>query len=132
MKANIGKPETLQPTIQLRVNKEGLFALKEHGDVRAIRLVNAIPAEPVKLDAEVLDAARKNGYADVIIDLRRPAAYSPQSGKLPVKAWRSQVATIRKTFTDIFSALNPDAVMLAQDFGGIASSSARISVAALE
>jgi len=105
LKADAGKPESRVPTHALRINKEGLFALKEHNQVRAIRLANAT-AEPPRLDAEVLDVARQNGYADVIINLRF-AGYSPLSGKLPAKAWQAQTASVRRAFVDILSALEP-------------------------
>lgn len=130
LKADAGKPESRVPTHALRINKEGLFALKEHDQVRAIQLANII-TEPPRLDTEVLDAARKNGYADVIINLRF-AGYSPLSGKLPAKAWQAQAASIRRAFVEVLSDLEPEAVKLAQDFGGLAGASVRLTANALE
>lgn len=131
LKANAGKTDTLGAKHILRINREGLYALKEHGQVRAIQSISA-GVEPPRLDPEVLDMAQKYGYADVIIDLKRPVGYSPLSGKLPAKAWKAQAASIRQAFVDILSPLEPGAVKLAQDFDGLASSSVRLSVAALD
>lgn len=118
--------------LPLRIYKEGYFALKEHGDVRAIRLAGTPPSQPTEYDEDVLEMARKQGYADVIIDLHIPHAYSPLEGKLPAKAWKSQASAIRRAFVDILSGLEPSAVKLAQDFNGIPSSSVRLSIGAIE
>jgi hypothetical protein len=125
-------PQSEGPAHTLRIDKEGLFALREHDNVRGLRLAGDAGATPFQIEPEVLDVARQFGYADVTIDLRRPSVYSPMKGKLPVKAWQAQVKAIREAFTDIFSSLSTDDVKLAQDFEGIASATFRLTTSALE
>ncbi len=125
-------PQSEGPAHTLRIDKEGLFALREHDNIRGLRLLNDVDATAFQMEPDVLALARQAGYADVAVDLRRPSLYSPMKGKLPAKAWQMQAKTIRATFTDIFSSLSAEDVKLAQDFEGIASATFRLSASALE
>lgn len=75
------------PTMELRITREGLYALKEHADVRAIRLVREPAAPPPYFDPEALETARKEGSAEVIIELRRPAACSASRNSAAWRLW---------------------------------------------
>lgn len=131
-KSDADKTASADPVVRLRINKEGYYLLKEHGQVRGLRLASESEITPITLDPEALQAAEKIGYADVTIDLQRFSGYTPMQGKLSANAWQSQVTGIRKALVDTLSKLEPDAVNRAQDFGGLGSASVRLSVASLK
>jgi hypothetical protein len=120
------------PTQLLRIDREGLFALQENVQIRALRLVNVPYTKTIRLDTDVLDAAKKYGSAGVMISLRQPFGYSPQIGRLPNKAWQSQIVSLQDTFNDVFSALGQDAVKDVYQFEGLPGAYARLSLAALQ
>jgi hypothetical protein len=121
-----------QPSLSLRVDREGLYALIDNEAIRALRLLNPPSEEPVRLDPKALAAAKKAGFAGVIISLRQPFGYSPQSGYLPAKAWEAQAVTLRTLFDAIFKSLGKDNVSDVDPFTGLPGAYARLSQAALE
>lgn len=116
----------------LRIDREGLFALKEHPGIRTMRLVKTPPVKPVRLDADVLEAAKRDGFADVIISLRQPFGYSPQSGRIPAKAWKAQKMTLYNTFKDVFSVFEKKEIKALSPFAGLLGAHAHLSLAALQ
>lgn len=122
----------LLPTFNLRINKEGLFHLKEHAEVRGMRLAGDPDVTAAHLDPEALAAARKDGYAEVLIDLQRFPGYSPLQGKLPAQAWRAQDAAIKVAFAQILNRVEPSISGTAKNFEGLASMSVRLSRAGIE
>ena len=130
VRAQINDPTFQTPTKTLRISREGLYALKEHADVRAIRLVAEPAAAPPNLDPEALVIAKKEGVAEVIIELRRPAAYTPLKGKVSAKAWQSQSDAIRRSFVEILSGAGAG-VTSAQEFHGLAGVAVKLSPTAL-
>lgn len=131
LKANLNQSVS-RPTQLLRIDREGLFALQEHEQIRALRLVNVPPTKAIQLDADVLDTAEKYGSAGVMISLHQPFGYSPQIGKLPNKAWQSQIVSLQDTFNDVFSTLGQGAVKDVYQFEGLPGAYARLSFAALQ
>ncbi len=124
-------PTTKEPVQLLQIDKEGLFAIREHKDIRALRLVDTTK-KPPKFDNDAIETAKKTGSAGVLISLYPPFGYSPQIGRLPTKAWHAQTAMLKKTFNDIFSSLGQDAVRDVQEFEGFPNIYAVLSYAALE
>lgn len=120
------------PAFTLRVNKEGYFHLKEHPEVRSLRLADAAEVESPRLDPEAIAYARKHGYADVFIDLQRFTGYSPMQGKLPAAAWKAQDAAMKRAFAQILNAVTPDVVATSTAFEGIASIFVRLPRVAIE
>jgi subtilisin family serine protease len=123
--------ESSSPVQHLKIDKEGLFALQENKSIRALRLVNAEKREP-RLESDVLEVSKKQGEAGVIITLHQPFGYSPQMGRLPAKAWDTQVDMLAQTFKDIFASLGDDAVKSVQEFKGIPGIYAVLSHEALQ
>ncbi|MEQ1638127.1 MAG: S8/S53 family peptidase [Methylococcales bacterium] len=121
-----------QSTLSLRIDQEGLFALKENVDIRALRLTQSPRASSANLDAEVLTMARKDGFAGVMISLYQPFGYSPLMGRLPPKAWQAQTTSLEKVFDDIFTGLGSDAVQEVKQYPGLPTAYARLSFAALK
>jgi len=70
------------PVQRLKINREGLFALQQHKDIRALRLVKS-RKQTARLEKEVLESAKETGSAGVIISLYQPFGYSPQVGRIP-------------------------------------------------
>ncbi len=130
LQARVNDPAFQKPTIELRITREGLYALKEHAAVRAIRLVSGTAATPPYFDPEALDTAKKEGSARVIIELRRPAPYTPLMGYVPAKAWQSQADAIRRSVADILSA-GGSGVVRTQEFAGLPALAADLTAAAL-
>lgn len=130
VRAQINDPVFQTPTKTLRISREGLYALKEHADIRAIRLVAEPAATPAYLDPEALAVAQKDGSAEVIIELRRPAAYTPLKGNVSAKAWQSQSDAIRRSFVEILSGAGAG-IKSAQEFHGLAAVAAKLSPDAL-
>lgn len=119
------------PVQRLKIDLEGWFALRVHKDIRAIRLVNA-KKKVFKLDEKVLEHARENGFAQVILGLFNPFGYSPMSGRIPAKAWESQEIVIKETLNDFFAAFEKGSVKRIQDFGITFSSYVELSYSALQ
>ncbi len=105
VKSRIKVPAFQKPTLQLRVNREGLYALKESPQVRAIQLLKASPAQPPFLDPEALTEAARHGSVRVLMELRISAPYSPLRGNMPAKAWQAQTDAIGRAFAEITSGM---------------------------
>ena len=97
-----------KPTLQLRVNREGLYALKESPQVRAVQLLRESPVQPPFLDPEALTEAARHGSVQVLIELRIPAPYSPLRGNMPAKAWQAQTDAIGRAFAEITSGIQDE------------------------
>ena len=115
----------------LQIDREGLFALQEHKGLRALRLVTSLKKTP-RLEKEVLETAKETGFAGVFISLYQPFGYSPQVGRIPRKAWKSQTAMLDKAFKNIFSSLGKNAVKDIQEFKDMPSIYAVLSYTALQ
>jgi subtilisin family serine protease len=123
---------TSKPTLSLRIDQEGLFALKEHSDIRALRLTKAPRSKTTTMDVDVLATARTDGFAGVMINLHQPFGYSPLMGRLPAKAWQTQLLNLNSLFDAIFASLGDGAVSEIKHYPGLATAYARLSLAALE
>lgn len=128
--ANAAKDDNPGPTHILRINKEGVYVLKEHKDIRSLRLAGENEDSAPYLDPEALMEAKEHGSALVLVDLRRVAGYTSRLGSMPAKARRAQIDSIRKTFADI--ALGIEGAVPTQEFPGIASAAFHTPLRALE
>ncbi len=126
-----GKNDHHSPVQRLRIDKEGFFDLREHQDIRALRLVNH-QKKVTKLDREALESAKITGSAGVTISLSNPFGYSPQEGCMASKGWDSQTAMLKRTFKTILSTLGKKGVKNVQEFNGSPSIYADLSYSALQ
>lgn len=120
------------PSLTIRIDREGFLLLREHSDVRGLRLVNDNYAIPFQVDPDALSEANKNGYAIVRVELRRPAVYSTNKGKIPDSAWQSQENALRKALVEIFAKQASGSVKTARDLSAFGGASMRITAEALQ
>ena len=120
------------PVHFLRVGKDGLYLLKEHADVRSVRLAGGLDTEPVRLEPDALALARQQGHAEVLVDLQRFAGYSPLKGKLSKAAWKAQDDGIQRAFKEIVGALEPQAIQTIRKFDGLATIQVTLALASME
>lgn len=93
------------PMVTARIDKNAFFAMREHQDVRAMRLVGQVDQRAAQWPQEVVDTANAQGTADVLISLRGSASFSPKSGYMSAKAQANQTAAHKRAFDDIFSSI---------------------------
>ena len=101
--------ETTNPAIALVINHEGWLALQLCQEIQAISMADT-PLPPVKLDDRVLATARREGVADVVINLKTPEGYSPAEGRMSKQAWAAQKGNLRSALTEIIGRADPRAV----------------------
>lgn len=96
--ANPAKPE---PSFKVRLDRKAFYALREDTDVRAIRPLGFKDKRQAHWPAEVLEKAKADGSADVIISLRGGSAYSPKGGYMSAAAWKAQGKAHGRVFDEI-------------------------------
>lgn len=83
LKANTSQLAIQGATQTIRVNAEGLYVLADNSKIRGIRLAGSDLRKRAVYDREILTDIRKNGYADVIVQLQPTAGYTPKQGLIP-------------------------------------------------
>lgn len=132
LKANTSNPPTQGATQTFRVNAEGLYVLADNSKIRGVRLAGSDLRRPAVYDPDALNDARKNGFADVIVQLQPPAGYTPKQGLIPARAWDAQAKSLRRTLVDILSKFDAGSVTVASEFFGLGAAQIHLNQAAAE
>lgn len=122
--------EEHDPTITLTVNHQGFYEMVSRNDIRSIELLSGPLAKSAKRsewDCEVLKVAEAEGEVSIIIDLKRPAGYTPLLESLTDEARASQIKSIAKAFEEIIGAAEPGALATLQAIEGFASATVTLS-----
>jgi subtilisin family serine protease len=121
-----------EPTFKVRLDRKAFYALREDTDVRAIRLVGFKDKRQAHWPAEVLERAKAEGSADVIISLRGSSAYSPKGGFMSAAAWKAQGKAHGRVFDEILlGAGTTRASLTVVDHEGIGSMHVQLPYKAL-
>lgn len=114
-----GRPN---PDFKVQIDRKAFYALREHSDVRAIRLVGFKDSRQARWSPDALSAANTNGSADVVITIRGGAAFSPKSGFMSANAWKAQENANSRVIDDLLtSAGAPMASSVTASHAGLGS-----------
>lgn len=122
---------TGSPLVNLRLTREGYAALRDHPLARSLRRTGYADMRAADYSQSALTAAKANGSAEVLIELRGGDVFSPAQGHLPVRAWNNQVESMRRAFRDILGPGIAEGVLAQQDFSEVRALVAHMSHAAL-
>ncbi|MEO8250115.1 MAG: hypothetical protein ABI589_12170 [Burkholderiales bacterium] len=86
---------------------------------------------PVRLDPELLDAARRDGSILVTMTLKMPAGFTALQGYISKQAWESQVRGTCSAFTDVVRRLDPAAARTLNVLGAIPLAEVTLNEAAV-
>ncbi|MES3000286.1 MAG: S8 family serine peptidase [Pseudomonadota bacterium] len=121
----------LSPVMGLRVTREGYHLLREDGQVRGMRPAAFSDARAAQFSPAALAAAKSQGSAEVLVELRGGDAYTPSQGFLPARAWKNQMASVTRAFAEILGPGVADGVLHRQDFSEVGAVVLHLSHAAL-
>lgn len=94
-----------RPVIRANIDKNAFYALIERDDVRAIRLVGYVDPRTAQWPEEVLEAAKEQGEAEIMITLRGGELFSPKTGYMSTAALKAQANANQRAFDDILSRI---------------------------
>ncbi|MEQ1638128.1 MAG: hypothetical protein ABL903_15720 [Methylococcales bacterium] len=122
-----------QSKLLLRIDMEGLFAVQENKDIRALRLAKAPILQKAILDNAVIESAKRYGFADVSLNFQQPFGYSLDYPWIPDKAKQVQNATNRQIVKDFFSTFGENEFKPTDlSFSSILGAYARVSFPVLK
>lgn len=129
--AQPGEKQTFNPVITVDANAEGFFHLRNREDIRSFSFTGRDSSPPVRLDPELLDAARRDGSVSVTMALKMPAGFTALQGYVSKQAWDSQVRGMCDAFIDVVRRLDPAAVQTLNVLGAIPLAEVRLNEAAV-
>ena len=116
----------LEPQVTVRVDREGLVKLAESEHVRSVRPVGFKDKRPMRIDADVLGTARKEGSAHVIITVRNPLA----GGRVTKETFAAQARSNKRTLDALLAEAGVGAKL--NDLSALGAASGRLSLAELQ
>ena len=94
-----------EPTLALRLSREGVLKLAENDSVRSMKPVGFKDPRPLSVGADVLEAAQRTGTARVIITIRTPL----MGGNVSKASFTAQTQAHKRALDDALSSALPKA-----------------------
>lgn len=110
-----------RPSVITSLDRETFYALRLDPDVRAIRPIGHVDVRAPVWDSEVLDAAARNGNAEVVVTLRGGATFTPRTGYLREKEKSAQASANQRALDSIFerAKVKPTVLRSFADVGAV-------------
>jgi subtilisin family serine protease len=102
---NPEKADPNKPVIRANIDRAAFYALIEKDDVRALRPVGYVDSRAAQWPEEVLEAAKEQGEAEIMITLRGGELFSPKTGYMSAAAVKAQASANQRAFDNVLSGI---------------------------